>query len=196
MKLHTLNLFVSTHALLKYGTLRCRSDIVPGASIFLTRFVQVVTYSFRRRPLSCLRPPFANHESYTRRRCEGPMEGRSIIHKMHVLERSFLPKLKYSTSHSYHPFLLPEPIPSGTRLSASISPWRRHLVVVDHHRQWTLPFTPSPVCKCFLVSMRIFILYELASLFDRSIKSSAKSCWWEFCNALKPVLASSRSNAL
>lgn len=98
------------------------------------RFAQVRTsshlyYSFRRRPLSCDLLSLANHESYTRRRCEGPMEGRSIIHKMHVLERSFLPKLKYSTSHSYHPLLHPGPIPGGVSLREfhrASPPWCRH----------------------------------------------------------------------
>jgi len=45
-----------------------------------------VAYSFRSA--SCLRPSSSYHESYI---LGGPMEDRSIIHKMHVLERSFLP---------------------------------------------------------------------------------------------------------
>lgn len=72
---------------------------------------QIVTYSFRRRSTSYLCDLLSpSHESYARRRCEGPMEGRSIIHKMHVLERSFLPELKYSTSHSYHPHPARSPV--------------------------------------------------------------------------------------
>jgi len=64
------------------------------------------------------------------------MEGRSIIHKMHVLERSFLLELKYSTS--LLPSLLhPRPIPSGLRLSASSTKHfpadaDTNLAVVDH----------------------------------------------------------------
>ena len=118
-----------------------------------------------------------NHESYTRRRCEGPMEGRSIIHKMHVLERSFLPELKYSTSHSYRPLLHPGPIPGGLRLSMSSTEY--FLLPSDTDTQprhcrppSTLPFTPipcpaiTPYGKSFLslagATRRTFSLYELA----------------------------------
>jgi len=106
------------------------------------------------------------------------MEGRSIIHKMHVLERSFLPKLKYSTSYSYHPLLLPEPIPGGARLSASST---EHLPLMPTSRRCRPPSTVDPFhaqssSQMFLGLVNAnFYSLELAGLFDRSTKSPAKS---------------------
>lgn len=102
------------------------------------------------------------------------MEGRSIIHKMHVLERSFLPELKYSTSHSYRPLLYPGPIPGGLCLSASSAEHPPPLApdadtnpdVVDH-RQLCLsrPFLTRSSSRGFLslATHRTFTLYELAA---------------------------------
>lgn len=77
------------------------------------------------------------------------MEGRSIIHKMHVLERSFLPELKYSTSHSYRPLLRPW---TDSRWTSSLRKFHRVFPSPLRYRHQprhcrppsTLPFTPIP----------------------------------------------------
>lgn len=142
------------------------------------------------------------------------MEGRSIIHKMHVLERSFLPELKYSTSHSYHPLLPPPPgpIPSGLDLSASSTkrllpppfplPPRPPMPTPTPSLSTVKPACLSPpflTCRlsdparrAFLrladATRRTLIPYELAGSFERNFSLNLTDR--ELCNALKPPLAS------
>lgn len=137
---------------------------------------RVVTYSFRRRSTSSLRDLLSpNHRSYTRRRCEGPMERRSIIHKMHVLERSFLPELKYSTSHSYHSWADPR-WTSSLREFRRASPDTDPVVLSSTFPVSTHSFTPTSrlvrLTKVFLVgairrTFRSFVLYEPIRSIDR-----------------------------
>lgn len=127
------------------------------------------------------------------------MEGRSIIHKMHVLERSFLPELKYSTNHSCHPLPGRSPVDFvSPRVPPSQPPSDTNPIVVGQSS--TLLFTPIPrlvqlkvlsLAGCDTSCLYSFAVYEPARSIDPRIaqaKSSPKS-QREFCDALDLLFA-------